>query len=160
KVRVTWEVEAPFISLFPANEHFAVDIIAPETQWARARHALATIRVSPEKVNGTDCRTEVQATLEQLHSQWGRSDSSQMTAEIVHSGTNFYPSSISAELRLNRPHTEWGDAAAGTISVAATLPAAQNLSLLNTNLSWLERLKGIVGNGSILATNITSQGIT
>jgi len=136
KVRVTWEVEAPFISLFPANEHFAVDLISPETPWAKARHALATIRVSPLTPTvspngvmelGTDCRTEVQATLEHLQSEWGRSDNSQWSAEIVHSGTNFYPSRFSTELRLSKPRTRWADAAGGLVSLTGTLPSAQDL---------------------------------
>jgi hypothetical protein len=158
-VRLNWEIEAPFITLFPANGHVAVDLHGPETPWARARHAVATLHLSPSPTNSAEFRTDVQGTLEQLQSEWGSSDYSQLTTSLVHSGSNLYPSTVSCELRASKPRTPWGDALGATVSATATLPAKENLLLFRTNLVWPERLEGLVLSSTVIASNMVSPQI-
>ncbi len=158
-VRLNWEIEAPFISLFPTNGHVAVDLLGPETPWARARHAVATLHLTPNRTNSAEFRTDVQGTLEQVQSEWGSSEYSQLTTSFVHSDSNLYPSTISCELRTSKPRTQWGDAVGATISATATLPAKEDLLLFRTNLVWPDRLKGLVLSSTVVASNVVSPQI-
>src|SRR5205814_2213914 len=101
-------------SLFPSDAHVAVDLLAPETPWARARHAVATVRVSP--ASASRVRTDVQATLDQLQSEWGQGDFAQFTGTLTHAGTNLFGANASGVLRITNPRSKWGDAAGATLS--------------------------------------------
>ena len=98
KLRLNWEIEPPFISLFPTNAHVAVDLLAPESPWAKAHHAIATVHVTPLQTNLALFRTEIHGALDQLQSDWGQSDYSQVSLSLEHSGTNVVPSAISGEV--------------------------------------------------------------
>src|SRR2546423_10639364 len=113
KLRLNWEIEPPFISLFPTNAHVAVDLLGPETPWAKAHHAVATVHVTPLQTNLALFRTEIHGAIDQLQSDWGQSDYSQVGLSLEHSGTNLIPSALSGELRLNNARTPWGEAAQG-----------------------------------------------
>jgi len=154
KLRLNWEVEPPFVSLFPNDAHVAVDLLGPETPWARARHAVATVHVSP--TNSTTMRTDIQATLDQLQSEWGQSDFAQLIGTLTHSGTNLVDANVSGELRITKPRTKWGEALGATISATASFPGKDHFALFRTNLLWSERLHGLLAKSSVVATNFSS----
>jgi len=156
KLRLNWEIEPPFISLFPTNAHVAVDLLAPESPWAKAHHAVATVHVTPLQTNLALFRTEIHGAIDQLQSDWGQSDYSQVALSLVHSGTNLVPSNISGELRLNNSRTPWGEAVQGTIAAVVSLPPPARLALFHTNAPWPDRLEGLVLSSSITASNVFS----
>lgn len=156
RIRLNWEVEPPFISLFPTNGHVAVDLLAPETPWAASRRAVATVHVSSDPANSEQFRTDIEATLDHLQSEWIRSDRSQLTTSWLHSPTNLYPSRISGELRVSNPGTRWGEAAGAAISLTAKMPAQNKLALFQTNCAWPNRLHGVSLTASVVASNVLS----
>ena len=122
----------------------AVDLLAPESPWAKAHHAIATVHVTPLQTNLALFRTEIHGALDQLQSDWGQSDYSQVSLSLEHSGTNVVPSAISGEVRLNNARTPWGEAVQALISANVSLPPPAQLALFHTNAPWPERLAGVV----------------
>jgi hypothetical protein len=159
KLRLTWEVEPPFSTLFPTNAHVTVDLLAPETTWAKARHVAATVHLLPGADATGQIRTEVQATIEQLQSQWGRSDFARLNTSIQHEHTNFLPATVSADLRVSNAKTDWGEALGAVISANGKLPAPNQLHLFQTNLLWPERLSNLVFSSSLTASNVSGHDL-
>ena len=101
-------------------------MLAPESPWAKAHHAIATVHVTPLQTNLALFRTEIHGALDQLQSDWGQSDYSQVSLSLEHSGTNVVPSAISGEVRLNNARTPWGEAVQALISANVSLPRDPN----------------------------------
>src|SRR5205807_2508558 len=121
-----------------------------------AHHAVATVHVTPMQTNLALFRTDIHGAIDQLQSNWGQSDYSQVVLSLVHSGTNVVPSHIAGDLRLNNARTPWGEAMQGTISANVSLPPPERLALLHTNATWPERLEGVVLSSSLTASNVFS----
>jgi hypothetical protein len=156
KIRMNWQVEAPFVSLFPSGADIAVDLLAPETPWARARRAVSTVHVSSRGTNAAERLSRVHATLDQLQSEWGRADYSQLSLTLQSSGTNMTPALAIGELRSSKAQTRWGDASTASIEFKANVPETGTAALLNTNNAWPERLEGIFLETTVRASNVLS----
>src|ERR1051325_1526839 len=82
RIRMNWQIAAPFTTLLPSDTDIAVELLAPETPWAKARGAVSSVHLFPKLPQSTEMVSEIQATLDHLQSDWGRADHSQLSVTL------------------------------------------------------------------------------
>ena len=157
--RLNLGVEPSLQQWIPTNALLALDLKEAQARWGSAEHLVVTARFNSNPTNALLMQSDLTASGTGVLTEVGRSARAKLDATFVHSLTNLWPASVSAELQLEETGTRWGRARRANLRARGVLPPTNDFTLLRTNLSWPERFQNVYWSAQAALTEVTGPQI-
>ena len=152
------EIEPSARQWIPTNAHLTLDLNEAQARWGKAEHLVISTRFNSSPANDRLLQSDLAASGTGVWTEWAQSAKAELKAVFVHSSTNLWPASVSAELQLEEISTRRWRARRANLQAHSVLPPQKESTLLNTNLSWPERLQNIPLTGQAALTEVAGPG--
>jgi hypothetical protein len=150
------EFQPPLEKGFPTNAELDVKVSSAETAWGKSGFLSLGARLSSPAGDSAPRLTEVHASLAGLQADGAQAATAQIRARLDHPATNWLPGSLMLDIEAIRAGTRWGTASWGSGQVLAHLPMASQFGLLNTNLTWPDRLRTLPLDSALVLSNLAT----
>jgi hypothetical protein len=145
EARLNLELEPRYTNAWPTNVNIALELKDAKTKWGQSDYALVTTRLRCSESNASSAQAELKAMIKGFQRPGLRFAQGDVKLFAIHPLTNWLPAAVSLSGDLSTVEAEDGKAAKMRIRFDGKLPETTNLSLLNTNLPWPDRIRSLPG---------------